>query len=324
MGNHRVLVNNAGIGQGSLLATSGAAARGSGGVVRRTDRLEEHRDNADRAELRELDMRTGANAAQQEYWNSVAGPRWVGLAGYVEKRVERVNDLLLARSAIKPGERVLEVGCGTGAATVPLAEAVGGTGEVVGIDISEPMLAGARERISQSGLRNITLLRADAQVHSFEPNRFDLIASRFGVMFFADPTAAFRNLLGAMRPAGRLCFACWAALEENRHWLIPYERSEEHTSELQSRQYLHSFPTRRSSDLHAVAGRRASSFLRAQPLRPDRVALWRDVLCRSDSRLPKPAWRDAARRAAVLCVLGGARGKSALADPLRKIGRAHV
>ena len=164
-----------------------------------------------------------ANAAQQEYWNTVAGPRWVGLAGFVEKRVQKVNDLLLTRSAIKPGEKVLEVGCGTGAATVPLAEAVGGTGEVVGIDISEPMLAGARERISQSGLRNITLLRADAQVHAFEPNLFDLIASRFGVMFFADPVTAFRNLLGAMRPAGRLCFACWAALEENRHWLIPYE-----------------------------------------------------------------------------------------------------
>lgn len=168
-------------------------------------------------------MSTGANAAQQEYWNTVAGPRWVGLAGFVEKRVERVNDLLLARSAVAPGEKVLEVGCGTGAATVPLAKAVGETGEVVGIDISEPMLAGARDRIWHSGLRNITLLRADAQVHAFEPNRFDLIASRFGVMFFADPTAAFRNLRGAARPGGRLCFACWAALEENRHWLIAYE-----------------------------------------------------------------------------------------------------
>jgi SAM-dependent methyltransferase len=168
-------------------------------------------------------MSTGTNADQLEYWNTVAGPRWVGLAGFVEKRVQKVNDLLLTRSAVAPGEKVLEVGCGTGAATVPLAEVVGGIGEIVGIDISEPMLAGARERISHSGLRNITLLQADAQVHPFEPNRFDLIASRFGVMFFADPVAAFRNLLGAMRPGGRLCFACWATLEENRHWLIPYE-----------------------------------------------------------------------------------------------------
>ena len=147
-------------------------------------------------------MSTEANAAQLEYWNTVAGPRWVGLAGYVEKRVQKVNDLLLARSAVAPGERVLEVGCGTGAATVPLAEAVNDTGEVVGIDISEPMLAGARERISNSGLRNITLLGADAQVHGFEPNRFDLIASRFGVMFFADPVAAFRNLLVRPGPGG--------------------------------------------------------------------------------------------------------------------------
>src|SRR5260370_42369414 len=135
-------------------------------------------------------MTTGTNAAQQEYWKYVDGPRWVGLAGLVEKRVQKVNDLLLRRSAVAPGEKVLEVGCGTGAATVPLAEVVGDTGEVVGIDISEPMLAAARERISHSGLSNITLLRADAQVHAFEPNRFDLITWRFGVMFFADPVAA--------------------------------------------------------------------------------------------------------------------------------------
>jgi SAM-dependent methyltransferase len=158
-----------------------------------------------------------------EYWNTVAGPRWVGLAGYVEKRVERVNDLLLARTAVRPGEKVLEVGCGTGAATVPLAEAVAETGEVVGIDISDPMLTAARQRISQHDQRNVALLHGDAQVYAFAPDHFDLIASRFGVMFFADPVMAFRNLLGATRPDGRLCFACWAALEENRHWLIPYE-----------------------------------------------------------------------------------------------------
>jgi SAM-dependent methyltransferase len=168
-------------------------------------------------------MNTGANAAQQEYWNTVAGPRWVGLGGFVERRVRAVNDLLLARSAVAPGERVLEIGCGTAAATVPFAEAVGERGQVVGVDISEPMLAGARQRIAESGLRNISLLQADAQTHRFEPNYFDLITSRFGVMFFADPVAAFSNLLPAARPGGRLCFACWASLADNRHWLIPYE-----------------------------------------------------------------------------------------------------
>jgi SAM-dependent methyltransferase len=170
-----------------------------------------------------MTAQASANAAQQEYWNTVAGPRWVGLGGFVERRVRAVNDLLLARSAVAPGERVLEVGCGTGAATVPLAEAVGERGQVVGVDISEPMLACARQWIAESGLRNISLLQADAQTHRFEPNYFDLITSRFGVMFFADPVAAFSNLLPAVRPGGQLCFACWAALQDNRHWLIPYE-----------------------------------------------------------------------------------------------------
>lgn len=167
--------------------------------------------------------RNTANTAQHEYWNTVAGPRWVGLGGFVERRVRAVNDLLLARSAVAVDESVLEIGCGTGAATVPFAETVGERGRVVGADISEPMLAGARQRIAESGLRNVTLLSVDAQVHRFEAGSFDLITSRFGVMFFADPVAAFRNLLPAARPGGRLCFACWGPLQENRHWLIPYE-----------------------------------------------------------------------------------------------------
>ncbi len=164
-----------------------------------------------------------ANAAQQEYWNNVAGPRWVGLEGFVERRVRAVNDLLLRRSTVAAGEWALEIGCGTGAFTVPLAEAVGDRGQIVGADISEAMLAGARKRLAESGLKNVSLVQADAQTHAFEPGRFDLVASRFGVMFFADPAAAFANLRAAARPGGRLCFACWGPLAANRHWLIPYE-----------------------------------------------------------------------------------------------------
>jgi SAM-dependent methyltransferase len=166
---------------------------------------------------------TIANTAQHEYWNTVAGPRWVGLGGFVERRARAVTDLLVARARVAAGESVLEIGCGTGAATVLFAEAVGERGRVVGVDISEPMLTGARQRVADSGLRNISLLQADAQVHRFEPDRFDLIASHFGVMFFADPVAAFANLMPAARPGARLCFACWGPLEDNKHWLIPYE-----------------------------------------------------------------------------------------------------
>ncbi len=169
-----------------------------------------------------------ANTAQHEYWNRIAGPRWVGLDGFVERRVGAVNELLLARSGVRKGENVIEIGCGTGAATVPLAEAVGLQGQVLGVDISEPMLTAARKRIAESGLRNISLVQADAQVHSFEHDQFDLIASRFGVMFFADPIAAFANLLPAARRGGRLCFVCWGPLEDNEHWLIPYKIAERH------------------------------------------------------------------------------------------------
>src|SRR5262245_22320010 len=120
-----------------------------------------------------------ANTAQHEYWNTVAGPRWVGLDGFVERRVGAVNELLLARSGARKGENVIEIGCGTGAATLPFAQAVGPDGRVVGVDISEPMLTAARRRIAESGFANISLIQADAQVHPFEHNRFDLIASRF-------------------------------------------------------------------------------------------------------------------------------------------------
>lgn len=166
---------------------------------------------------------TGANAAQRDYWNTIAGPRWIGLEGFVERRVRAVNDLLLARSVAKAGETVLEVGCGTGALTLPLAAAVGEHGVVIGADISRAMLAAARQRIAESGLVNVTLVEADAQIHEFTAGWFDFVASRFGVMFFADPVTAFANLLRALKRDGRLCFACWGSLQENQHWLIPYE-----------------------------------------------------------------------------------------------------
>ena len=112
--------------------------------------------------------------------------------------------MLLRYSGARAGEAALEIGCGTGAFTVPLAAAVGETGAVVGVDIAAPMLAAAKRRLAEAGLENVSLIEADAQIHGFEPGRFDLVASRFGVMFFADPAAAFTNLKrrpGAWRPA---------------------------------------------------------------------------------------------------------------------------
>ena len=164
-----------------------------------------------------------ANAAQRRYWNTVAGPRWVASPGFRERRNQESTALLLARLGLTDGESVLEIGCGTGALTAPVAEAIGEHGRLVAVDISEPMLGAARQRIAERRLRNVTLLHGDAQVFAFEPAAFDLATSRMGVMFFADPVAAFRNIGGALKPGGRLVFACWAPLAENRHWLISYE-----------------------------------------------------------------------------------------------------
>ena len=164
-----------------------------------------------------------ANAAQRRYWNTVAGPRWVAAPGFRERRNRESLALLLARLGLAGGESVLEIGCGTGALTLPLAEAVGEHGRVVAVDISEPMLGAARQKVGERALKNVTLLSGDAQVFAFEPGGFDLATSRMGVMFFADPEAAFRNIKGALKPGGRLVFACWAPLAENRHWLISYD-----------------------------------------------------------------------------------------------------
>jgi SAM-dependent methyltransferase len=164
-----------------------------------------------------------ANAAQRRYWNTVAGPRWAANPGFRERRNQESLALLLARLGLAGGESVLEIGCGTGALTLPLAAAVGQEGRVVAVDISEPMLGLARQRVEERGLANVTLRLGDAQVFDFAPAAFDLATSRMGVMFFADPIAAFRNIGGALKPGGRLVFACWAPLSENRHWLISYE-----------------------------------------------------------------------------------------------------
>jgi SAM-dependent methyltransferase len=164
-----------------------------------------------------------ANAAQRRYWNTVAGPRWVASPGFRERRNQESLALLLAHLGLTGGESVLEIGCGTGALTLPLAVAVGAHGRVVAVDISEPMLGAARQRISESEQHNVALSHGDAQVFEFEPAAFDLATSRMGVMFFSDPTAAFCNISGALKPGGRLAFACWAPLAENRHWLVSYD-----------------------------------------------------------------------------------------------------
>jgi len=168
------------------------------------------------------------NTTMGRYWNEVAGPRWVGRAGLQEARNVEVAHLLQQAAAPKPGERVLDVGCGTGATAIPFAAAVAPNGNVTGVDISEPMLAQARQNIATAGAGNVSLVLADAQAHRFPPDSFDLLISRFGVMFFADPVAAFTNLHAGLRRGGRLCMAVWASMAENVHWQIPFDIAVKH------------------------------------------------------------------------------------------------
>lgn len=159
-----------------------------------------------------------ANDKQRAYWTDIAGPKWLSLAGSMEARLAAVNEALIAAASPRPGERVIDIGCGAGRTTRAAAQAVGPSGQVLGADISPPMLEAAR--IFCADLAQVRFALADAQTHAFDPQA-DVILSRFGVMFFEDPVAAFANLRRATRQGGRLAFACWAPLAQNPHWQLP-------------------------------------------------------------------------------------------------------
>ena len=155
------------------------------------------------------------NADQIAYWNADGGENWVALQKYMDAQLEPYG--LRAMDALAPasGERLLDVGCGSGQTSLALGQAVGAGGTVVGLDVSRPLLDLARRRASESGAANVSFLEADAQTYGFAPASFDAVFSRFGVMFFADPPAAFANIRRAVKPGGRLAFVCWRTPAEN-------------------------------------------------------------------------------------------------------------
>ena len=171
----------------------------------------------------------GPNAQQIEYWNEASGARWVEMSDVIDTQISPLGETAMARAAVAPGERVLDVGCGCGQTSLQLAQRVGGAGSVLGLDISAVMLASARERAAGGGLANLEFRNADAQIEPFSGG-FDLLFSRFGVMFFASPEAAFANLLSALRPGGRLTCLTWQALGMNPWMLVPLAAAAKHLS----------------------------------------------------------------------------------------------
>jgi ubiquinone/menaquinone biosynthesis C-methylase UbiE len=170
------------------------------------------------------------NADQIAYWNGVGGQRWAQRQPVQDILLQPIADILIDRAKIRSGERVLDVGCGSGSTSFAFANAVGPSGHVMGIDISAPMLARARE-VTPAG-SPVEFALADATIHPFVPESFDLLASRFGVMFFADPALSFTNLRKAMRRTGRLAFACWREARENPFFMVPLQAVYRHVPKM--------------------------------------------------------------------------------------------
>ena len=150
---------------------------------------------------------------QQQYWNDIGGRRWSKNWRKTHEILTNLSTKLDAKAAAQPGESVLDVGCGTGETSRGLAACVGAAGRVEGVDISALLLDIAHN--TGPNPEYLTFLNADAAEHSFDSAAYDLIYSRFGVMFFPQPEAAFRNLKGALKERGRLVFMCWRSLAEN-------------------------------------------------------------------------------------------------------------
>ena len=165
-----------------------------------------------------------ANSAQADYWNSEPGYQWIAQETFLDATMAAILDRLLERTDIRPNEKLLDVGCGTGASTLAAAIKTGPAGHVTGLDIAEQLLNRARKRSDDAGLRNTSFILADAQTHPFVPESFDAIISRFGLMFFDDPVAAFANMARGLKPKGRLVFAAWAPAAENPWFSSPATR----------------------------------------------------------------------------------------------------
>jgi ubiquinone/menaquinone biosynthesis C-methylase UbiE len=170
------------------------------------------------------------NADQIAYWNGLGGQHWTDRQPVQDVLLAPISQILIERSGTKAGERIVDVGCGCGSTSIALAELVVPDGFVLGVDISTPMLARARELAPKD--LPLEFVLADATVYPFDPGSFDLVTSRFGVMFFADPVVSFANLRQALKASGRLAFACWREPRLNPWMMVPLQAAYKHVPKL--------------------------------------------------------------------------------------------
>lgn len=160
-------------------------------------------------------MTSVPNRSQAELWNTRAGNTWVELQEMIDRLFAPVEATLVEAGFPGQGGSVLDIGCGAGATTLAMARRLGPAGSCLGVDISAPLVEAAQRRAAEAGLEKVEFVAADAQAYAFEAARFDAAISRFGVMFFDDPVAAFANIRRALRPGGRLAFVAWRSPAEN-------------------------------------------------------------------------------------------------------------
>ena len=177
---------------------------------------------------RPIRPRTDPNADQIAYWNDAAGTRWTAIQRRTDALFDGLTIAAIDSADPRPGESVLDVGCGCGATVLELARRVRPGGRVVGVDVSQPMLELASERVQAEGLPSVTLHLADAATYPFREADFDLAFSRFGVMFFGDPVAAFTNIRRSLRAGGRLACLAWRPIAANPWFGVPLAAAMRH------------------------------------------------------------------------------------------------
>lgn len=171
-------------------------------------------------------MTETANSDQRDFWSGPSGQAWVTSQQEMDDQHVEAAELVMREADPQPGQRVIDIGSGAGALSLMAAQKVGPTGRVLATDISEPLLQRAAER--GADLAQMSTFLADAQSADWPEADFDLAVSRYGVMFFADPPAAFANIARALKPGARLVFAAWASASKNPFWRIPAACVAEH------------------------------------------------------------------------------------------------
>lgn len=170
---------------------------------------------------------SGPNADQIAYWNGRNAEKWVAFQESMDRMLAPLSAHAMNTAEIAIGQRAVDIGCGCGGTSIELAGRVGPSGAVLGVDISGPMLNRARQRVAALSGHTIDFLQADASTHAFDGDA-DQAFSRFGVMFFQDPVAAFRNIAGALKPGGRFTFVCWAEAAANPWRSLPISVADRH------------------------------------------------------------------------------------------------